>query len=263
MITNLLQIIGTDTRLKRTSGTHGGEYHGGCPFCGGKDRFWVQPKFGETGRWRCRQCDRGGDAYRYLMEKRGMGFREAKALVDGEPLDDKPKKNVDLKRAPLEIIDQPSADTRAEQPRESEGAEWQTVVKQFVNACHAIGLENDGFQGWLAERGISAEVASDARLGASREKMAERGIDFYRGIVIPCFNGDGDLAYCKVRTGPGKYFHIKGGNGTAVYGLPDLPINPENGVGWTGDDVVIVETELDALMLKSVLTKAASGAPPA
>lgn len=49
---NLLDLIGTDTTLKRVANTNNGEYHGPCPFCGGKDRFIVQPLTceGEDGR---------------------------------------------------------------------------------------------------------------------------------------------------------------------------------------------------------------------
>ena len=41
--TNILQIIGMDTQLKKVATTGGGEFAGPCPFCGGTDRFRVQP----------------------------------------------------------------------------------------------------------------------------------------------------------------------------------------------------------------------------
>src|SRR5207245_596775 len=37
--TDLLGLIGADTRLKKVAMTGGGEYAGACPFCGGRDRF--------------------------------------------------------------------------------------------------------------------------------------------------------------------------------------------------------------------------------
>ena len=58
------------------------------------------------------------------------------------------------------------------------------------------------------------------------------------------------LRYVKVRTGTGQYYHVTGGDGSAIYGLPVLPVNPNTGVEWSGDDVILVETELDALMLR-------------
>ena len=50
---DLLSLVGRDTRLKKQAGTRGGEYAGPCPFCGGRDRFRVQP---EKGLWWCRNC---------------------------------------------------------------------------------------------------------------------------------------------------------------------------------------------------------------
>ena len=240
---NLLDIIGADTTLKRTSGTRGGEYHGPCPFCadGGKDRFWVHPHHGTTGVWKCRVCDRGGDAYRYIMERDGVGFRKAKEIIDGEP---------------------PAADTKRSAPRrpaemqherkQSDDPNWQATVIAFVERCAAVGESSPELQPLLKERGISADVAAQHKIGWCPKQFELNGLDFWAGAVIPCFGSVGDLRYVKVRTGPGQYFHIRGGDGSAVYLLPSLPLNPRNGVGWTGKDVVIVETELDALMLRSV-----------
>jgi len=55
--------------LKKVSSTTGGEFCGPCPWCGGKDRFrlWPNHEKGTGGRYWCRQCDRSGDAIRFLM----------------------------------------------------------------------------------------------------------------------------------------------------------------------------------------------------
>ena len=39
--------------LKRVASTGGGEFAGPCPFCGGHDRFRVQPA---NNIWLCRYC---------------------------------------------------------------------------------------------------------------------------------------------------------------------------------------------------------------
>jgi DNA primase len=70
---DLYTLIGQDTVLKKASGTHGGEYQGACPFCGGKDRFRVWPNDTKPGWW-CRMCEKGGDAIQYLREK-GYTFK--------------------------------------------------------------------------------------------------------------------------------------------------------------------------------------------
>src|SRR5918911_4339188 len=75
--TDLLGLIGADTRLKKVAMTSGGEYAGPCPFCGGRDRFRVQP---ERGRWWCRGCSDGSrwqDAIAYVRKRDGVDFAEA------------------------------------------------------------------------------------------------------------------------------------------------------------------------------------------
>ena len=61
---SLLRLVEPDTTLVRIASTRGGEYAGPCPFCGGTDRFHVQPV---TGKWFCRTCTpRGGDTIDYV-----------------------------------------------------------------------------------------------------------------------------------------------------------------------------------------------------
>src|SRR5438094_9406605 len=82
--TDLLGLIGADTWLKKVASTRGGEFAGPCPFCGGRDRFRVQP---ERGLWWCRGCggERWEDAIAYVMRRDGVGFPEACARLDGRP----------------------------------------------------------------------------------------------------------------------------------------------------------------------------------
>src|ERR671933_455903 len=74
---DLLGLIGADTR--------GGEYAGPCPFCGGRDRFRVQP---EKGRWWCRGCSDGPrwqDAIAYVRRREGVGFAETCQRLGARP----------------------------------------------------------------------------------------------------------------------------------------------------------------------------------
>ena len=85
-MSDLLQLIGRDTALKRTSACQGGEYSGPCPICRrGTDRFKVWP---QQGKWAClgpsagrSGCDRGGDAIQYLRERDGLSYQEACARL--------------------------------------------------------------------------------------------------------------------------------------------------------------------------------------
>lgn len=76
---DLLELIGHDTRLKKSSNVNGRgpEYEGACPFCGGKDRLRVQP---EMGQWWCRQCspnEHWGSAADYIMRRDNVDFKAA------------------------------------------------------------------------------------------------------------------------------------------------------------------------------------------
>lgn len=75
------------SRVKPVSGGSGGEYAGPCPWCGGKDRFRVWPEHpaSEGGRFYCRGCGRQGDLIAYVMERDGVGYREACAKLDRSP----------------------------------------------------------------------------------------------------------------------------------------------------------------------------------
>src|SRR5918912_568461 len=83
--TYLLGLDGVDTRLKKVASTGGGEYAGPCPFCGGRDRFRVQPL---RGRWWCRGCSDGPrwqDAIAYVRQREGVGFAEACQRLGASP----------------------------------------------------------------------------------------------------------------------------------------------------------------------------------
>lgn len=55
---DLLSLSEDLTTLKRVSSSGGGEWAGPCPFCGGVDRFRVQPHRDDP-RWLCRNCTDG------------------------------------------------------------------------------------------------------------------------------------------------------------------------------------------------------------
>lgn len=74
---NILDLISRDGfAFKRVASTHGGEYAGTCPWCGGNDRFLIWPEH-KGGRYYCRGCDKTGDAIQYLRDMSGLSFAEA------------------------------------------------------------------------------------------------------------------------------------------------------------------------------------------
>ncbi len=83
--TDLLRLI---PDLRRVARSHGGEWAGPCPFCGGRDRFRVQPYHPAGGRWWCRRCsptEHWEDAIAFVRRRDGCGFREAVARLGGPP----------------------------------------------------------------------------------------------------------------------------------------------------------------------------------
>ena len=74
---NILELISSDgLTFKRVAATHGGEYAGPCPFCGGNDRFLIWPEH-KGGRYWCRACGKTGDAVQYVRDTRNLSFFEA------------------------------------------------------------------------------------------------------------------------------------------------------------------------------------------
>lgn len=81
----ILEIVQRDTPLRRTASTNGGEYHGPCVSCGGRDRFTLWPHEGPTGRFWCRQCGISGTGIDYLHKLKGLSVKEACAELNYTP----------------------------------------------------------------------------------------------------------------------------------------------------------------------------------
>lgn len=60
----------------------GKEHTGPCPFCGGTDRFSINPV---KAKWHCRGHGGGGDAIGMVMHIAGLSFLEAVKDITGEP----------------------------------------------------------------------------------------------------------------------------------------------------------------------------------
>lgn len=72
------------TRLVKIATSHGGEYAGPCPWCGGNDRFRVWP-FSTRAHYWCRSCQKSGDAVQFLKDYKDLTFVEACAELGIEP----------------------------------------------------------------------------------------------------------------------------------------------------------------------------------
>jgi DNA primase len=181
----LLDLIGANTKLRKVASTHGGEYAGPCPWCGGDDRFRAWPFAERPGYW-CRRCDRKGDAIQYLRDHHGLTFAEARARL-GQPLPDPPRQRLPPKPPPL-----------AEAPT----VLWQAKARAFIEACEATLWTTAGAQAraYLRRRGLIDETIRAARLGYHATEHWEspeawglpdnhKKISLRRGIVFPWYVG--------------------------------------------------------------------------
>lgn len=251
--TDLLALAGHDTSLKKIATTGGGEYAGPCPFCGGVDRFRVQP---ESRRWLCRNCTGGKwqDAIAYVQKRDGCDFKQAcQALGAG----DLPARH-----------DRPAPPPPAPAYQAPAG-DWQTWAKQAIDASErALWLDPERKAlDYLRRRGLRDETIKRFRLGyCPGGKWGELYIP--RGVLIPCEAG-GDVWYIKIRLlpdvpckcqrcqapmpGPGtcpkcghvtKYAGVKGNRPAAIFGADRL-LGARS--AW------VVEGEFDVLTLAQAL----------
>lgn len=250
---NLKDLIGRDTVLRKVASTRGGEFAGACPFCGGVDRFHVQPNYG-GGYFFCRQCDAKGDAIEYIKRRDNVGFKDAVAIL-GIPLDSQPFKGK-VRIAPVD----PNAPRPLEPKPAINDVGWQESARQFCERSFDTlwSAEGDKAREWLQNRGISESVIEAAGLGFNPEDAnatwGELDVFLDRGIVIPWLI-ENKFWRVNIRrpVGEPKYRGIKGG-ANGLY----------NADAIGRDDVVIMtEGEFDALVIRSHvkgITPVATGA---
>lgn len=165
---NVLDMAGSRVQLRKAAGTHGGEWQGPCPGCGGKDRFHVWPNQREGGSYWCRGCDKAGDNIQFLIDFEGMTFRQA------------------CDELRIDIPERPSGwrpDTPRTKPAFSPEASaapgdlWQERAGKLISWARGNLEKNAEALAWLAARGIGAAAAADYSLGWN---PGENGKDIYR-----------------------------------------------------------------------------------
>jgi DNA primase len=267
--TDLLALIQPDTHLKRVASSEGGEYAGPCPFCGGEDRFRVQP---QARRWLCRGCTNGQwqDAIDFVEHRDRVGFLEAcKRLSPDSVSRRKPSKPIVQEKAsdgpPSEEWQNASILLAAEcADRLWAGVDW--ITNNVGENWDDESLWTEAPKSarafrWLTNRrGLTQDTIRSAMLGYNPEW--DRGLP--PGGTIPCIAGpDLSLWYIKVRgfqSSQPKYRFRMGSEAKALFGAESL---------LKCEYAVVVEGEFDALLLSqmagdlvAVVTMGSAGSVP-
>ena len=240
--------------VKKVASTHGGEYQGPCPLCGGVDRFRVWPEE-KTGKWWCRGCNHGGDLVQYFREVRKMSYREAclEAGVEPAPMkktfDWSEKSNL-RKWTPREISFPPEI--------------WIQKCQAFVEYAQEQLWNCPPVLQYLAQkRGLDDGTIETMGLGynpqnlnrersfwgleeKSKKDGSKQDIWLPRGIVIPCFS-DGALQRARIR-------RIDRQGNNPVSGPPYCIVSGSTSapmiMGECSQVVTVVESEFDAILLR-------------
>ena len=246
--TNLLTLVEADgIALRRVAGTRGGEWAGPCPFCGGRDRFRVQPNREAGGVWFCRQCtgdpDSGGrwhDVIAYVQKRDGVDFQEAARRLGADELSGafKPARP-------------------AQHPKVQPGvpaADWQQKARNVIETCERLLWGDQGGRAldWLHARGLNDDTLRRWHIGYNLPNgdSAGRtiaGLWVWEGITIPYFAGDRLWAVnvrrperiVKADPKEAKYIMLRGSR-RGLFGADNL-----NGV----DVAMLTEGEFDAMLL--------------
>lgn len=249
---DLVDLAGREVRLKKIATTRGGEWAGPCPFCGGRDRFRVQP---ETGLWFCRQCSPDGrwqDAIAFVIRRDGVPFAEACRILGASPSElGELVRSSRPRQAPAGQL----------APDHEPPAVWRERAARFVEESEQVLWSPDGgrARAYLERRGLQADTLRDWHVGFNaadrREPSASWGIEgadvwLARGIVLPWFIDvalwQTTLSQVKIRRAEpqgDKYAAIRGGH-PVLYGAHTLA---------PGSPAVMTEGEIDTLLVSQAV----------
>ena len=200
---DLLAIIERDTQLKKVASTGGGEFAGACPFCGGRDKFHVQPYAKPFPIWMCRQCGAGkwDTVIGYFARRDNLDPKNHNDLAEicKRAVGDVPTTNAPHQAPAPEPAYQPPA------------VDWQAAAHQAIEICKNNLWSEAGQKAceYLKGRGISEKTSEYFNLGFSTGfKVGDLWI--HKGIVIPCVVA-GEVWYLKISLIPGDLVKCEGG----------------------------------------------------
>ena len=235
----------------------GGRQVGLCPFHAEKSgSFTVYPE----NSFYCFGCGAGGDAAEFVMKFYGVDFPEALRQLGVENDGKKPARRY-ARRPAVNASERGKKGTAPAVYGRPPGL-WVEKATKFCVWCHEKLLDNETQMKWLAERGIDEKTVTKRRLGWNPGESDEKPCFFRhrkswglpdevkkngkkkmlwlpRGLVIPLMHGD-DVLRLRIRGERPRYYVVPGS-------CMDMMI-----FEGTHRCLVIVESELDAILLNSV-----------
>ena len=214
---------------------------GPCPFCGGRDRFYVHV---DRQRCGCRKCGFQGDAIALVAKMEGLAMAEAARTL----------------RVPFLQGRSQSCNQLQPAPKRSTGSwkqpEWQAKARAYVDAGERrLAISEDG-RAYLALRGISRELARQYHLGFDDARFDPATKCRRPAMIIPWIDGAGNicavrLRFCDERASKDRSarFSQLGGSQPLLFGLHALaercpPV------------LIAVEGEFNALAISQVTSRA-------
>jgi DNA primase len=266
---NILELITADGfTFKRVAATHGGEYAGPCPFCGGNDRFLIWPEH-KNGRYWCRGCEKTGDKIQYVRDSRGLSFADACHALGISKSGYKQKRSKTISEKPIF------------KPKKYDNPPtlWMQKANAILKNSQTALWKPDGqaARELLFNKGLSEETILHAGIGCNPDELYRdrRGWGMPQevrrdgkpkllwipaGLVIPLQFHEGPARLRIRRHDPGdgpRYVIVAGST------LAPLIIDHEKKV------LLVVESELDAWLcwqeagtLASVMAMGAAGMKP-
>lgn len=266
MTISLLDLVGRDVVMKRAGSTHGGEYAGPCPWCGGDDRFRVWPVHPVKPAFWCRQCGAEGDLVDYYARQHTGGDRR-RALEDLKGQGFSPTWRQQTPVSPV------APASGFAEPVEPPSEAWQARGWEFVSYANAQLWAPGGADAlaYLRRRGLTDDTIHRALLGYNptpihdrAEKWgltADKPVTLAAGVVIPSWSAiaanigawSETLWGIRVRAlaprpDVPKYLGVRGYR-PALYGADT--ISPDR-------TVVLVEGEIDALTIAQQVAEVAA-----
>lgn len=236
---DLLELCAVE--LRRVSRREGGEYAGPCPFCGGEDRFHVQPYREQGGRWFCRQCtgepslSGWKDLFDFVMRKERCSFGQAVGWLE--------RRNYSAPR----VTSMAMAKRKSKPPPlHWSQPDWQRAAKRLVQqGMNRLLWECSGLAGrrYLHRRGIDAQSSEAWRLGVANvwHPKHQRTLD---AILLPWLDGENTSAvqyrFIDPSLTKAERFGQKAGGQRLLFGLQRLAAQPT---------LLLVEGELNAVSL--------------